>query len=121
MVMVAIPSATAKSIDMSASFLLPAQQVAGHHHAMHLRRALAEPLDAELPVPALERHLLGDAEAAEDLDAAVNDLDVVAEIAAPGRLIDEKARRPQLDLGIRDHPLDRLLVRQQGPEGGALA
>ena len=87
-------------------------------------------------MPALQRHLARDAEPAEHLDAAVDhlagdfgrvdladrgiDLDVLAKIAAPGRLIDQQARGAQLDLRIRDHPLDRLLVGKLGAEGLAL-
>src|SRR6478735_4862444 len=128
-----MPSVTSTSIDMSGLSALTAEQVARHHHAVHLGRALADALDAHLAVPALERHLARDAKPAEHLDAAVDhlagdfggvdfanggiDLDVLAEIAFPRRLIDEQARGAQLDLGVRDHPLDRLLVGKLRAEG----
>ena len=82
----------------------------------------------QLAVPALQRHLLRHAEAAENLDRAVHhaaggfrrnhlgdggfDLEVAAKIARPRRLIDQQARRAELHLAIGDHPLDRLLLRQ---------
>src|SRR5437764_14417210 len=77
--MVAMPSVTATSIDMSglcfSRFLaLAAEQVARNHHAVHLGGTLADALDAHLAVPALERHLARNAEPAEHLDAAIDDL-----------------------------------------------
>src|SRR6266446_6738135 len=102
--MVAMPSVTSTSIDMGSSLLaLAAEQVARHDHAVHLRRSFSDPLDAHLAVPALQRHFARDAEPAEHLDAAVDhlagdfrridladrriNLDVLAEVALPGRLI----------------------------------
>src|SRR5688500_8574805 len=107
--MSATPSVRSKSTPTSAA--LPrggAEQVAGHDEAVDLRRALADPLDPHLAVPALERHFLGDAHAAEDLDAAIDDaagglrgvdladrrlhLVVLAEVGLPRGLVDEAAR-----------------------------
>src|ERR1043166_5351804 len=48
------------------------QQRTRHHHAVNFRGALADAPDAQLTVSPLERHLLGDAERAEDLDTAVD-------------------------------------------------
>ena len=69
-----------------------AQEIARDHHAVDFGRAFADPLDAQLAVPALQRQLVGDAEAAEDLHAAVDD--------APGRLrrIELADRRFRLDV-----------------------
>src|ERR1051325_4351401 len=124
--MVAMPSFTATSIDMSRLPALAAEQVARDHHAVHLGGAFADALDAHLAIPALQRHLARQPKPAEHLDAAVDhlaghlggvdltdrgiDLDVLPEVALPGRLIDEQPRSAQLDLRIGDHPLDRLLV-----------
>src|SRR5580704_16035592 len=110
--MVQMPSSTLTSIDISCA-PLPAEQVAGDHHAMYLGRTFADALDAQFAVPAFQRHFPGDAEAAENLDAAIHhaargfggvdfadrgiDLDVEAEVAAPGRLVDQQPRRPQFD------------------------
>src|SRR4051794_35357112 len=134
--MVAMPSVTSTSIDMSRLPALAAEQVARDHHAVHLGWPFADALDAHLAMPPLERHLARDAEPAEHLDAAVDhlaghfggvdladgrvDLDVLAEIALPGSLIDQQARGAQLDLRVRDHPLDRLLVGELRAEGLAL-
>src|SRR4051794_3959502 len=117
--MVAMPSVTSTSIDMSRLPALAAEQVARDHHAVHLGWPFADALDAHLAVPALERHLARDAEPAEHLDAAVDhlagnlgrvhfadrriDLDVLPEITFPGSLIHKQPRRAQLDLAIRDH------------------
>src|ERR1041384_7348713 len=130
--MVAMPSVTSTSIDMSRLPALAAEQVARHHHAVPLGGALADALDAHLAVPALHRHLARNAEPAEHLDAAVDhfagdlgrvdlgdrgiDLDVLPEIALPGRLIDKQATGARPDLAIRNHPLDRLLVGKAGAE-----
>src|SRR5256885_5927959 len=97
--MVAMPSVTSTSIDMSRLPALAAEQVARDHHAVHLGGALADALDAHFAIPALQRHLARDAKPAEHLDAAVDhlagdfggvdlanrgiDLDVLAEIALP--------------------------------------
>src|SRR5437660_564702 len=94
------PAAVGSERSAMARLRARAQQLARHHHAMDLGRALADPLDAQLAVPTLQRHLAGDAHAAEDLDAAIDhlpgdlgridladrgiDFDVVAQIAAPG-------------------------------------
>src|SRR4051812_12401873 len=134
--MVAMPSVTSMSIDMSRLPALAAKQIARDHHAVHLGGTLANALDAHLTVPSFERHLARDAKPAEHLDAAVDhlaghfgrvnladrgvDLDVLPEVALPGRLIDEQARGAQLDLAIGDHPLDRLLVGEPRSEGLAL-
>src|ERR1043165_5518326 len=134
--MVAMPSVTSTSIDMSRLSAPAAEQVACNHHAMHLGGPFPDALDAHFAIPALQRHLARDAEAAEHLDAAVDhlagnfgrvhladrciDLDVLPEIALPGSLIDEQAGGAQLDLAIRDHPLDRLLVGKPRAEGFAL-
>src|ERR1051325_10189995 len=123
--MVAMPSFTATSIDMSRLPALAAEQVARDHHPVHLGGALADALDAHLAVPALQRHLARQPKPAEHLDAAVDhlagdfrrvdlanrgiDLDVLPEIALPGRLVDQQPRGAQLDLRVSDHPLDRLL------------
>src|SRR4051794_31171 len=134
--MVAMPSVTSTSIDMSRLPALAAEQVARDHHAVHLGWPFADALDAHLAVPALERHLAREAEPAEHLDAAIDDLagnfggvhladrgidlDVLPEVALPGGLIDEQPRGAQLDLAISDHPLDRLLVGELRAEGLAL-
>src|ERR1041384_4824401 len=131
--MVAMPSVTSTSIVISGLPALAAEQGTRDHHPVHLGGALADALDAHLAVPALQRHLARNAEPAEHLDAAVDhfagdlgrvdlgdrgiDLDVLPEIALPGRLIDKQARGAQLDLAIRNHPLDRLLVGKAGAEG----
>src|ERR1044072_3155249 len=125
--MVAIPSVTSTSIGMASSPLaLAAEQIARDHHAVNFGRAFADALDAHLAMPALERHFARDAEPAGHLAAAIDhlagdfggvhladrriDLDVLPEIALPGGLIDQQARGADLDLAVRDHPLDRLLV-----------
>src|SRR3954454_24973825 len=134
--MVAMPSVTSTSIDMSRLPALAAEQIARDHHAVHLGGALADALDAHLTMPAFERHLSRDTKPAEHLDATVDhlardfgrvnladrgvDLDVLPQVALPGRLIDEQARGAQLDFGIRDHPLDRLLVGKPRAERFAL-
>src|SRR6186997_18999 len=134
--MVAMPSVTSTSIDMSRLPALAAEQVARDHHAMHLGRALADALDAHLAIPALQRHLARNAKPPEHLDAAVDhlagdfggvdlanrgiDLDVLSEVALPGGLVDKEPRGAQLDLRVRDHPLDRLLVGELRAEGLAI-
>src|SRR5262249_2845390 len=111
--MVAMPSVTSTSIDISCLPALAAEQVARAHHAVHFGGAFADALDAHLAVPALQRHFARDAKPAEHLDAAVDhlagdlrrvdladrgiDLDVLPEIALPRGLIDEQARCAQLD------------------------
>src|SRR5262249_54483165 len=138
---VAMPSVTSTSIDMvnpsgSSLLALSAEQIARDDHAMHFGRAFADAFDAHLAMPALERHLARDAEPAEHLDATVDhlagdlggvdladrriDLDVPAHVAFPGGLVDEQARGAQLDLAVRDHPLDRLLVGEARTESLAL-
>src|ERR1043165_404109 len=112
--MVAMPSLTSTSIDMSRLPALAAEQVARDHHAVHFGGAFADALDAHLAVPAFERHLARHPEPAEHLDAAVDhlagdlggvdladrgvDLDVLTEIALPGGLVDQEPRGAQLDL-----------------------
>src|SRR5947209_244306 len=134
--MVAMPSVTSTSIDMSPLPALAAEQIARDHHAVHLGGTLTDALDAHLAIPAFQRHLARDAKPAEHLDAAVDhlagdfgrihlanrgiDLDVLPEVALPGGLIDEQARGAQLDLRVRDHPLDRLLVGEPRAERFAL-
>src|SRR4051812_38982625 len=124
--MVAMPSVTSTSIDMSRLPALAAEQIARDHHAVHLGGTLTDALDAHLAIPAFQRHFARDAKAAEHLDAAVHhlagnlgrvnlanrriDLDVLPEVALPGGLIDEQARGAQLNLAVGYHPLDRLLV-----------
>src|SRR3954470_6220541 len=124
--MVAMPSVTSTSIDMSRLPALAAEQIARDHHAVHLGWPFADALDAHLAIPAFQRHFARDAKPAEHLDAAVDDLagdfgrvhfadrridlDVLPEIALPGSLIHKQPRGAQLDLAIGDHPLDRLLV-----------
>src|SRR5579872_7621277 len=49
-----------------------AQQVARDHHPMHFRGAFADPADARLAVPSLERKLLAHAVTAMDLHRAIN-------------------------------------------------
>src|SRR5207248_9758898 len=110
--MVAMPSVTSTSIDMSRLPALAADEIARDHHAVHLGGTFADALDAHLAVPALQRHLARDAQPAEHLDTAVDhlagdfgrvhladrgvDLDVLPEIALPGGLVDEQARGAQL-------------------------
>src|SRR3954464_9054718 len=48
------------------------QKVTRHDHAVHFGRSLADALDAQLAVPALQRKLPGHAEPAEDLDTTVH-------------------------------------------------
>src|SRR5262249_402862 len=135
-VMVAMPSVTSTSIDMSRPLALAAEQVARDHHAVHLGGALTDALDAHLPIPALHRHLARQPKPAEHLNAPAThlagdfggvhladrgiDLDVLPEVALPGGLVDQQARGAQLDLTVGDHPLDRLLVGKLGAEGLAL-
>src|SRR3954454_11072009 len=134
--MVAMPSVTSTSIDMSRLPALAAEQVARDHHAMHLGWPFADALNAHLAIPAFQRHFARDAEPAEHLNAAVDhlagdfgrihfanrgiDLDVLPEVTLPGGLIDEQPRGTQLDLRVRDHPLDRLLVGKPRAERFAL-
>jgi len=47
------------------------EQIAGHDHALHLARPLADPADTHLAVPALERQILGHANAAMDCELLV--------------------------------------------------
>src|SRR3954453_22409498 len=98
--MVAIPSLTSISIDMSRLPALAAKQVARDQHAVHLGGTLADAFDAHLAIPAFQRHFARDAESAEHLNAAVDhlagnlggvhlanrriDLDVLAEVSLPG-------------------------------------
>src|SRR5436309_10151511 len=98
--MVAIPSVTSTSIDMSRLPALAAEQIARDHHAVHFGGTFADALDAHLAMPALQRHFARDTEPAEHLDAAVDhlagdfgrvdladrgiDFDVLPEVALPG-------------------------------------
>src|SRR5881392_4328754 len=97
---------------------------------MHLGGTLADPTHARLAIPALQRELLGHPVAAVDLDGAVDDAAehlarvdlgdrrlharVLATVGLPRALPDEPARRPQLHLGVGEHPLDRLALAQRG-------
>src|SRR6266851_3274530 len=113
-----------------------AQQVARDHHPMHFRGAFADPADARLAVPSLERKLLAHAIAAVDLHRAVDHAPqrlariqfrdrrfhprVLAAVGLPRAVPGKPSGRAQLDLGVREHPLDRLAARQQLAEGLAL-
>src|SRR5438034_7615533 len=76
MTIVQTPSATSTSIAMSDrphAAAARTDQIARDDHPMDLGRTFADPLDPQLPIPALERQLLRHAHSAEDLDAAVDD------------------------------------------------
>src|SRR5262245_35915886 len=113
-----------------------AEERARDHHAVDLRRPLADAAHARLAVPALERKFLRHTVGAVDLYGGVDDapqhlarvelghrgLDprVLAPIGLPGAVPDEIAARPDLHLGVRQHPLDRLALAERGAERGAL-
>src|SRR5262245_25239968 len=135
-VMVAMPSATAYRISSAMKYPRSAEERARDDHAMHLRRPLADAAHARLAVPALEREFLRHAVGAVDLYGGVDDapqhlarvelghrgLDprVLAPIGLPRAVPDEIAAGPDLHLGVRQHPLDRLALAERGAERGAL-
>src|SRR5437773_12158050 len=118
------------------SFPPLAEKRTGDHHAVHFGRALADAAHSGLAVPALEGELLADAVAAVDLHRGVDhaaehlarielgdgglDPGILAAVSLPRAVPGEPARRAQLDLGVGQHPLDRLALGEQRPERGAL-
>src|SRR5262252_7962888 len=75
MTMVQIPASSVVTSMAMRRFLCRlacADEVAGDDHAVDLGGSFTDPLDAQLTIPALERHLARHAHAAEDLDAAVD-------------------------------------------------
>src|SRR5262245_21273587 len=136
-VIVAMESATAYRISSAMTVPSPLpEERARDHHAVDLRRPLADAPHARLAVPALERKLLGDAVAAVDLHRRVDhapehlarvelgdrglDPRVLAAVGLPRALPDDPAARAQLDLGVGEHPLDRLALGERSAEGRAL-
>src|SRR5260370_17335169 len=113
-----------------------AEKRSGVHNADLFGWALADAAHAGLAVPALEREFLADAVAAVDLHRGVDhasedlarielgngglDPRVLAAVGLPRALPGQPARRAQLDLGVRQHPLDRLALGERGSERGAL-
>src|SRR5438093_340601 len=103
---------------------------------MHLRGPLADAAHAGLAIPALQRKLLRYPVAAVDLHGGIDhaaehlarvqlgdrrlDARVLAAIRFPRALPDEPPTCAQLDLGVREHPLDRLALRELLAEGLAL-
>src|SRR5438309_361609 len=103
---------------------------------MHFRRAFADAADARLAVPSLEREFLADTVAAVDLHRAVDYAaehltriklgnrgfhpGVLLAVGLPRTFPGKPARGPQFDLGVRQHPLDRLSACEQFAKGLAL-
>src|SRR5262245_33330922 len=136
-VIVAIESATVYRI--SSAMDVPsglAEERARDHHTVDLGRPLADASHARLAVPALERELFRHTVAAVDLHRRVDhapehlarvelgdrglDPRVLAAVGLPGAVPDDPAARPQLDLGVGEHPLDGLALRERRAERRAL-
>src|SRR5687768_3158598 len=108
------------------------QQLFCDDHALHLARAFVDAEDARVAVGALDRGALHVAHPAVDLQHAVRDpaghLGRVhlhhrglerrppALVQPPRRVADHETRRMDLDRGVREHPLDRLVRREGAPE-----
>src|SRR5208282_5809780 len=103
---------------------------------MHFAGAFADSTDSRLAIPALDWKFLADAVAAVDLhgaiDHAAEDLariqlrdrrlgaEILAAVGLPRPFPRQPSRGAQLDLRIREHPLDSLPLRQQLAERTAL-
>src|SRR5271155_584596 len=103
---------------------------------MHFAGAFADSADSRLAMPALDWKFLADAVAAVDLHGAIDHAaehlarielrdrrlgaEVLAAVGLPRALPRQPSRRAQLDLRIREHPLDSLALREQLAEGAAL-
>src|SRR5947207_3398156 len=95
---------------------------------MHLRGPFADTADAGLAIPALQRKFLRHAIAAVDLHGGVDhapehlarvelgdgclDARIFAAVRFPRTFPDEPATRAKLHLGVGEHPLDRLALRE---------
>src|SRR6266851_5854958 len=103
---------------------------------MDFRRAMADSPHPYLAEKTLDRQLARIAETAENLDTAVGDAlrhfgclelrdeglvaNFLLGVGHPAGPINQQSRRFQLDLGISQHPLDRLPARDRLAPGGAL-
>src|SRR4029450_13368018 len=119
--------------EMGAGLAVTPEQVAGDDQPLHLVGALEDPPQPELAVPALDRQLLGVAHTAVDLQHPVgHPVDRVRAVQLRDRrvglgllaLVDtprgpqyQPADGLQVDLGVGDHPLDRLVVADPAAEG----
>ncbi len=119
-----------------AVLLVRPQEVAAHRPAVHLVRAIDEPLRADARVPAGERRVLAVAERAVQLDRRVDDLVhhvrqvhlrdrvLLAQVHALLRLVGDvqqhQPRDVQLARAVGEHPLHALPLGQRLAERRAL-
>src|ERR1700735_411034 len=103
---------------------------------MHFAGAFADSADSRLAVPALDWKFLADAVAAVNLHGAIDNAaeylarielrdrrlraEILPAVGLPRPFPRQPSRRAQLDLRIREHPLDSLSLREQLAERAAL-